>query len=252
MGRTTSLSGPSLRGIDAPTTSQGSRRRAPGPGVAVTPWTWLSKWPRAQRTIDSTGAPQPPCRSETVGSWEQRYPGRTTIDICGLTTWSLFELFAGIQWMRRGEEYDRLKDRLMDRLTEELLGQVLRFCPQLEGKIDHVELATPLSFNHFLGRSTGDFMSFAHTPHRFRQRWISAHSPVPGLYFSGQDVVAAGISGAMVGGVTAASAVLGRNVLDDLSAARWRGLSGPARAVPFRAPMQFRCPYGSGSGRYRE
>lgn len=61
-------------------------------------------------------------------------------------------------------------------------------------------VATPLSFNHFLGRSTGDFMSFAHTPDRFRQRWISAHSPIPGLYFSGQDVVAAGISGAMVGG----------------------------------------------------
>ncbi|MEU5259803.1 NAD(P)/FAD-dependent oxidoreductase [Amycolatopsis sp. NPDC021455] len=145
-------------------------------------------------------------------SWDERYPGRATIDICGLTTWSLFEPFDGSRWMRRGAEYDRLKERL----TEELLGQVLRFCPQLEGKIDHTELATPLSFNHFLGRTTGDFMSFAHTPERFRQGWISAHSPVPGLYFAGQDVVAAGISGAMVGGVTAASAVLGRNVLDDL------------------------------------
>lgn len=146
-------------------------------------------------------------------SWEERYPGRTTIDICGLTTWSLFEPFAGTRWMRRGEEYDRLKQRL----TDELLGQVLRFCPQLAGKIEHVELATPLSFNHFLGRTKGDFMSLAHTPERFRQRWISAHSPVPGLYFSGQDVVAAGISGAMIGGVTAASAVLGYNVLASLS-----------------------------------
>jgi all-trans-retinol 13,14-reductase len=39
---------------------------------------------------------------------------------------------------------------------------------------------------------------------------------VPGLYFSGQDVVAAGVSGAMIGGATAASAVLGRNVFDSL------------------------------------
>lgn len=149
-------------------------------------------------------------------SWEDRYPGRTTIDICGLTTWSLFEPYTGTRWMRRGEEYDRLKEHL----TEELLGQVFRFCPQLAGKIDHVELATPLSFNHFLGRTTGDFMSLAHTPERFRQRWISAHTPVPGLYLSGQDVVCAGVSGAMVGGATAAAAVLGRNVLEDLAAVR--------------------------------
>ncbi|KJK33567.1 FAD-dependent oxidoreductase [Lentzea aerocolonigenes] len=149
-------------------------------------------------------------------SWEQRYPGRTTIDICGLTTWSLFEPFAGTRWMGRGEEYDKLKDRLI----EEMLGQVLRFCPQLAGKIDHVELATPMSFNHFLGRTTGDFMGMAHTPERFRQRWISAHTPVPGLYFSGQDVVSAGVSGAMVGGATAAAAVLGRNVLEELATSR--------------------------------
>ncbi|WP_428340516.1 phytoene desaturase family protein [Mycobacterium sp.] len=147
-------------------------------------------------------------------SWERRYPGRSTIDMCGLTSWSLFEPFAGSRWMRRGEDYEQLKKHL----TEELLGEVLRFCPQLDGKIDHAELATPLSFNHFLGKGTGDFMSFAHTPDRFRQRWINAHSPVPGLYFSGQDVVAAGVSGAMIGGATAASAVLGRNVLQGLPA----------------------------------
>ncbi|MFF7793801.1 hypothetical protein [Streptomyces sp. NPDC007991] len=35
-------------------------------------------------------------------AWESRYPGRTTIDIAGLTTWSLFEPHAGSAWMRRG------------------------------------------------------------------------------------------------------------------------------------------------------
>lgn len=97
---------------------------------------------------------------------------------------------------------------------------VRQFCPQLAGKIDHVELATPLSFNHFLGRTTGDFMSLAHTPERFRQQWISAHTPVPGLYLSGQDVACAGVSGAMVGGATAAAAVLRRNVFEDLVTSR--------------------------------
>ncbi|MFF7975670.1 hypothetical protein [Streptomyces sp. NPDC007905] len=143
-------------------------------------------------------------------SRQDYYPGRATVDICGLTRWSLFEPFAGSKWMRRGAEYDKLKRRL----TEELLERVHPFCPQLEGRIDHAEPATPLSFNHFLGRE-----SLAHTPERFSQRALSAHTGVPDLYLSGQDVVAAGVSGAIVGGAVAASAVLGRDAVDDLPGA---------------------------------
>ncbi|WP_329557326.1 phytoene desaturase family protein [Streptomyces sp. NBC_00696] len=144
--------------------------------------------------------------------WDDRYPGRSTIDIAGVTTWSLFEPFADSAWMRRGPEYEQLKQRL----SQELLDQVLRFYPKAEGKIDHMELATPLSFNHFLGRTHGDFMSLAHTPERFAQRGLSAHTTVPGLFLSGQDVAAAGVSGAVTGGLVAASAVLERDALADL------------------------------------
>ncbi|MBF6451072.1 NAD(P)/FAD-dependent oxidoreductase [Nocardia elegans] len=146
-------------------------------------------------------------------SWDERHPGRATIDIAGVTSWALFEPFAGSAWMNRGADYDDLKARL----TEELLEQVFRFCPQLRGKIDHAELATPLSFNHFLGREHGDFMSLAASPARFAIRGLSAHSGVENLFLSGQDVAAAGVVGAVQGGVIAASAVLGRNVLDDLA-----------------------------------
>jgi len=145
-------------------------------------------------------------------AWQDRYPGRATIDIGGLTSWELFEPYVGSAWMRRGAEYEELKRVL----TDELLSQVLRFCPQLEGRIDHLELATPLSFNHFLGRQYGDFMSLAHSPRRFALRGLSSHSLVPNLYLSGQDVAAAGVSGAVMGGAVAASAVLGRDVFADL------------------------------------
>jgi all-trans-retinol 13,14-reductase len=146
-------------------------------------------------------------------SWQDRYPGRATIDIGGLTSWELFEPYADTAWMRRGAEYEELKRRL----TDELMGQVLRFCPQLDGRIDHVELATPLSFNHFLGRRHGDFMSLAHSPRRFALQGLNSHSHVPNLYLSGQDVAAAGVSGALMGGVIAASAVLGHDALVDLA-----------------------------------
>jgi all-trans-retinol 13,14-reductase len=145
-------------------------------------------------------------------SWADRYPGRATIDIGGLTSWELFEPYADSAWMRRGAEYEELKSKL----TDELLGQVLRFYPQLDGRIDHVELATPLSFNHFLGRQYGDFMSLAHSPQRFALRGLSSHTHIPNLYLSGQDIAAAGVSGAIMGGAVAASTVLGRDVFADL------------------------------------
>lgn len=147
-------------------------------------------------------------------SWPQRRPGRSTIDLCSLTDWRVFEPFAGTGWKRRGAEYEALKARL----TEEMLAEVHRHYPQVRGRIVHHELATPLSFNHFLNREHGDFMSFAQTPQRFAQRWMRAHAPVDGLFFSGQDVAAAGVSGTMVGALVACSAVLGRDLFRSLRA----------------------------------
>jgi all-trans-retinol 13,14-reductase len=145
-------------------------------------------------------------------SWPERYPGRSTIDICSLTDWRVFEPFAGSGWMRRGAEYDALKARI----SHEMLAEIVRHYPQVKGRIAHHELATPLSFNHFLNRERGDFMSFAQTPQRFAQRWMRAHAPVDGLFFSGQDVAAAGVSDAMVGAMVACSAVLGRDLFQSL------------------------------------
>jgi all-trans-retinol 13,14-reductase len=147
-------------------------------------------------------------------SWPDRYPGHSTIDICGLTDWSIFEPFADTKWQRRGSGYDELKARI----TERMLVQIERFYPQTKGHIVHAELATPLSFNHFLNRDVGDFMSYAQTPKRFAQRWMRAHSPIPGLFHTGQDVTAAGVSGAMVGALVTASAVLGRDLFQELHA----------------------------------
>lgn len=145
-------------------------------------------------------------------SWPERHPGRSTMDVCGLTDWSVFKRFAGTEWMRRGSEYDDMKAGL----TEHLLAEAMRHYPQIKGHIAHAELATPLSFNHFLNRSQGNFMGFEQTPRRFAQTWMRAHAPVKGLYFSGQDVTAAGVSGAMVSGLMAASAVLGRDLFREL------------------------------------
>ncbi|MFV3386726.1 phytoene desaturase family protein [Pseudomonas sp. NY15364] len=152
---------------------------------------------------------QPSAKDPT---WPQRYPGRSTMDICSFTDWNLWQPFTGTQWKHRGDEYEALKARL----TEEMLEQVYRFYPKARGHVAHTELATPVSFNDFLGRVRGDFMSFAPTPERYKQRWTRAFSPVKGLFFTGQDVAMGGVSGAMVGGLLAASAALGRDLFREL------------------------------------
>jgi len=118
-----------------------------------------------------------------------------------------------VRWVFRGYASTSLVSRPWQ---AEPLGRGRRWCRRRHGRIDHHELATPLSFNHFLGRQYGDFMSLAHSPRRFALRGLSSHTHVPNLYLSGQDVAAAGVSGAVMGGAVAASAVLGRDVFADL------------------------------------
>ena len=64
----------------------------------------------------------------------------------------------------------------------------------------------------------------AATPARFRMRGLRAATPVHGLYLTGADLVAPGVGGALFGGVTAASAILGRNMI--------RAIAGREPAVP--------------------
>lgn len=171
-------------------------------------WQHYSQDP-AQRAMPLHFISQPSAKDPT---WPERYPGRSTMDICSFTDWNLWQPFTDTQWKRRGDAYEDLKARL----SEEMLEQVYRFYPKAQGHVVHAELATPVSFNDFLGRTRGDFMSFAPTPERYRQRWTRALGPLKGLLFTGQDVAMGGVSGAMVGGLLAASAALGRDLFREL------------------------------------
>lgn len=146
--------------------------------------------------------------------WDQNHPGKTTVSACSATPWSLWAPFVDSTWRRRDAAYEALKAEISERVFHE----VFRFAPQIRGKVEHAELSTPLTLNHFLLREQGDFMGLAVTPTRFRQHWLRAHAPIAELYFAGQDVNGPGIAGAMLGGVMAASAATGRNLLAEIGA----------------------------------
>ena len=112
------------------------------------------------------------------------------------------------QWQHRGDAYEALKQRYAERLLEVLY----RFVPRAEGKVDHCELSTPISTRHFTGNEHGEIYGMAATPARLTDRQLRAQTPIPGLYLAGQDVGVLGVTGAMFGGLIAASAILGRDL----------------------------------------
>jgi len=155
--------------------------------------------------------------------FQNRHPGRATVEVITLAPYAWFERWRDTRWKKRGEEYEAFKERIARRMLERLY----ELLPQLRGKVDHYELATPLTTRYFCNYEHGEIYGAEHTPQRFRQRFLAPATPIRGLYLTGQDIVSCGVGGAMMGGVLTASAILRRNLItairETAEAARARG-----------------------------
>ena len=143
-------------------------------------------------------------------SWD--YSGKATVEMCGYTDFRHFEKWSATRWMKRGEDYLVLKEKIRERLLDDLFRHV----PTARSALDYVEVSTPLSYETFVKWERGGFMGIESSPKRFRQTSLRASTPVGGLYLTGQDVSTDGVIGALVGGVLAGSAVLGRDLMSDI------------------------------------
>jgi all-trans-retinol 13,14-reductase len=63
-----------------------------------------------------------------------------------------------------------------------------------------------------VGAEQGQIYGLAHSPERFKARDLRPWTPIGNLFLTGQDVSTCGVMGALTGAVTAASAMLGRNL----------------------------------------
>lgn len=148
--------------------------------------------------------------------WERRHPGRATVDVITLAPYDWFAEWDGTRWMRRGEAYEALKQRFTDRL----LRVLYRYEPQLEGKVDHAELSTPLSTRQFVNYEAGEIYGLAHSPERFADRGLRPSTRVKGLYLTGQDVTTCGVAGALMSGVVTVSAIRRRDYVKKIVGAK--------------------------------
>jgi len=141
--------------------------------------------------------------------WNNRYPGKSTIDVLTLMPYELVEKWEDSKWMKRGNEYDDFKEKLSQRLLKILFEHE----PQLVDKIDHYELSTPLTTKHFVNYDKGEIYGLDHTPKRYHQRSLQPRTPIKNLYLTGQDIVTAGVAAALFSGVLTTSAMIGKNLM---------------------------------------
>jgi len=137
--------------------------------------------------------------------FERRHPGRATIEIVAPAPYEIFAPWADKTWGKRGDDYEALKQSYGERLLEHLYARV----PQVRGRIDYWEVSTPLSMQWFCGWERGELYGLDHDPSRLQQSWLRPRTRVPGLWLTGQDIMSCGVTGAMMGGVAAATAVAG-------------------------------------------
>lgn len=141
--------------------------------------------------------------------WSNRYPGKSSIDIITLIPYETFEQWSDTSWKKRGADYEKVKEDIAQRL----LGVLYKQLPQVEGKINCYELSTPLTTKHFVNYHKGEIYGLDHSPARFRQSFLKPKTPIKNFYLTGQDIVTAGVGGALFSGVLSAIAITGKNIL---------------------------------------
>jgi all-trans-retinol 13,14-reductase len=119
----------------------------------------------------------------------------------------------------RSEDYRKFKDRV----AEQILRQIERYWPELEGQLFVSDLATPLTLRDRCNSPAGSVFGVKHKNDQ--------HTPLPitraeGLWLAGQAVVAPGIMGAMISAFLACGFILGhKKLMSDLRSCRCGGLS---------------------------
>lgn len=141
-----------------------------------------------------------------------RYPGKSTIDIITLLPYEAFEQWSDTRWKKRGQKYEDLKEEISQRLLEHLYEQL----PNLKGKVSYYELSTPITTQHFVNYEKGEIYGIEHDPSRFRQNFLRPKTPIKNFYLTGQDIVSAGVGGALFSGVLTSAAMTGKNVLKQI------------------------------------
>ena len=138
-------------------------------------------------------------------TWQDRYPGKSTVEMVTVTKMDWFEQWNGSMWQQRGDDYETYKAQLTQRLLEILFTRL----PQLRDALDYCELSTPLSTQFYQLNACGEIYGLDHFVDRFGQSSLHPQTKLKNFYMTGSDVLTAGIGGALMGGLMTTMTMLG-------------------------------------------
>jgi phytoene dehydrogenase-like protein/ferredoxin-NADP reductase len=153
-----------------------------------------------------------------------------TAEVLAMVDGDTFSTWSSTEHGNRGKDYLELKDRI----SQGLLDLAETATPGLKSLVHYAELSTPLSVEDYTSRISGSIYGLKATPERYNSSELTSPSPIPGLHLSGSDTWCLGITGALMGGVVAASRVLGP--LGFIQIMRTATSPTPAIAEPVNIP----------------
>ncbi|XP_040202000.1 all-trans-retinol 13,14-reductase [Rana temporaria] len=159
---------------------------------------------------------------------EERCPGKSTLTALSFTPYEWFEEWKNKKVQKRGQDYEQVKNAF----AEAMLETTMQIFPQIRDKIDCYASGSPITNDHYLGASRGEFYGVEHDIARMDPEVVATlrpKTPIKGLYLTGQDVLCCGFAGALNGAVLCASEVLGRNLFFDLMRLRHQILNNTAK-----------------------
>ena len=152
-------------------------------------------------------------------SWKEHHPDISTLEIMAGVPWTWFaeweESAPGTRGTKYADTKSQLSQLLWTRTRQGLVeGGASTKLPLKVKDLDFHELATPLTFAHFLGREHGAFYGLETSSRRFEPSnfFLQLRPEVPeirGLYMSGEDITTPGIVPSMISGVLAACKATG-------------------------------------------
>ncbi len=137
--------------------------------------------------------------------WNNRYPGKSTVEIVTVAQPEWFSPWEGTTWQQRGEDYEAKKTALSQRLLAILFERM----PRLKDALVFHELSTPLSTRFYQRNEQGEIYGLDHFVERFDHPSLHPKTPIKNLYLTGADVVTAGVGGAVMGGLMTTAVMLG-------------------------------------------
>ncbi len=129
----------------------------------------------------------------------------TTVDLLTPMLWEQVAEWSDSRIGHRPEGYKEFKQRK----AEEAIQLAVRYIPELAGNIEKVYTSSPLTYRDYTGTVQGSAYGIRKDCDALMQTILTPKSPIPNLFFTGQNLTLHGMLGVLMASIQTAGYVVG-------------------------------------------